>query len=385
VEHYKACAEGSDGGLADLLSTVHAAIMSVPLDSGFCPSRWKHAVDVILDKIPAVSRSDNLRIIQLLEADLNQVLRIAFARNIGRLAKEHGRIISKHQYGRAHKTCTTPVLNKLLAVQLIIQKRIEGIVFDNEAQGCYDRIISGIALACLRRIGYSENSTRMLGLLWSQLEHHVATAYGASDKTYSSALDKLLYGIGQGSFATPILWALLNQLLLTALGIEFECIRLVSVDGNVDRKRPGDFFVDDTTTGTTNDDTTIEPVPVEEEALTWSEEELIAKMQDIIQFFLDVLQVTGGDLAPAKCAWYLKCHRWKNRKARLLQVKETHRGITITCRATGRTAGVKSKAVEVGHKTLGFHMSGDGNCEAHKKVMIDKALMYSNAIRNITT
>jgi hypothetical protein len=55
--------------------------------------------------------------------------------------------------------------------------------------------------------------------------------------------------------------------------------------------------------------TTILQWNLEEETLTWSEEELIAKMQDIIQFFLDVLQVTGGDLAPAKCAWYLICHR----------------------------------------------------------------------------
>jgi hypothetical protein len=45
---------------------------------------------------------------------------------------------------------------------------------------------------------------------------------------------------------------------------------------------------------------------------------------------------------------------------------------------------VKRKAVEGGHRTLGFHMSGDGKCEAHKKLMIDKALLYSNAIRNIT-
>jgi hypothetical protein len=105
------------------------------------------------------------------------------------------------------------------------------------------------------------------------------------------------------------LWALLNQLLITALGEEFECIRLVSVDGKVEHKRPGDSFVDDTTTGTTNDDTTMEPVPVEEEELTWSEEELVAKIQDIIQFFLVVLQVTGGDLAPVKCVWYLICHR----------------------------------------------------------------------------
>jgi hypothetical protein len=76
-------------------------------------------------------------------------------------------------------------------------------------------------------------------------------------------LEKLLYGIGQGSCASPILWALLNQLFLTALGEEFDCIRLVPVDGKVEHKRPGDSFVDDTMTGTTNDDTTMEPVPVE--------------------------------------------------------------------------------------------------------------------------
>jgi hypothetical protein len=64
VEHYKACAKGSDDGIADLLSTVHAAMMSVPLDDGLCLSRWKHAVDVMLEKIPGVSRSDKLRIIQ---------------------------------------------------------------------------------------------------------------------------------------------------------------------------------------------------------------------------------------------------------------------------------------------------------------------------------
>jgi hypothetical protein len=89
----------------------------------------------------------------------------------------------------------TPVLNKLLTIQLLIQKKVEGIVFDNNTKGCYDIIISGIALDCLKRIGYSKNSVRMLGLLWAQLEHHIATGYGVSDKTYSFTLEKLLYGM----------------------------------------------------------------------------------------------------------------------------------------------------------------------------------------------
>jgi hypothetical protein len=170
VHHYKARAEGSDDGLANIQAEVHAAMVMVPLEAGFCPERWKQAVDVMLEKEPGISRLDKLRIIQLLEADLNQVLIIAFAWNI-----EHAGIISEHQYGRAQKTCMTPVLNKLLTIQLIIQKKVEGIVFDNDTKGCYDRIISGIALACLKWIGYSKNSVRMIGLLWAKLEHHIAT------------------------------------------------------------------------------------------------------------------------------------------------------------------------------------------------------------------
>jgi hypothetical protein len=172
----------------------------------------------MLEKIPGFPRINKLRIIQLLEADLNQVLRSSFARNISKLAQETPGIISEHQYGRSHQTCLTPVLNKLLMVQLLIQKKTNGIVFDNDANGCYDRIVSGIALAALRRIGYSKNSVRMLGLLWAQLEHHVATGFGVSYASYKSTTDRLLYGIVQGSCSSPIVWALLNQLLLPALG-----------------------------------------------------------------------------------------------------------------------------------------------------------------------
>jgi hypothetical protein len=158
VHHYKACMEVSDNGLPGIHLEVHVAMITVPFDAGFCPNRWKQTVDVMLEKVPGIPRSDKLRIIQLLEADLNPLLRIAFTRNITRLTKDHEGIISEHQYGRAHKTCMTPVLNKLLTIQILIQKKVEGIVFDNDVKGCYDRIIIGIALACLKRIGYSSNS-----------------------------------------------------------------------------------------------------------------------------------------------------------------------------------------------------------------------------------
>jgi hypothetical protein len=66
----------------------------------------------------------------------------------------------------------------------------------------------------------------------------------------------LLYGIGQGRCASPILWALLNQLILTALEEKYDCIILVAIDGVEEHVRPGDSFVDDTTCGVTDDDIT---------------------------------------------------------------------------------------------------------------------------------
>jgi hypothetical protein len=55
--------------------------------------------------------------------------------------------------------------------------------------------------------------------------------------------------------------ALLNELLLVALGEEFDCISLLSIDGKMTDTRPGDPFVDDTTTGATDDNHHLESIP----------------------------------------------------------------------------------------------------------------------------
>jgi hypothetical protein len=72
---------------------------TIPLETGFWTERWRHTVDIMLEKIPGIARTNKLRIIQLLEADLNQFLRAAFERNITKLAQNHEGVISEHQYG----------------------------------------------------------------------------------------------------------------------------------------------------------------------------------------------------------------------------------------------------------------------------------------------
>jgi hypothetical protein len=114
--------------------------------------------------------------------------------------------------------------------------------------------------------------------------------------------------------------------------------------------------------------------------LTAVEEDLVEQMQVVIQFFLDLLQITGGDISPEKCVWYLIAHRWKNGLPSLLRKRESHHGVEITSNATGHTLGIKRKAATQGHRTLGFHLTGDRTSSAHKKIMKCKSKEYSKAI-----
>jgi hypothetical protein len=61
-------------------------------------------------------------------------------------------------------------------------------------------------------------------------------------------------------------------------------------------------------------------------------------------------------------------------------MKESYMGIEITSRSTGTVSGVKRKSTEEGHRTLGFQISGDGKCNAHKKSMEEKAILYGKSI-----
>jgi hypothetical protein len=65
-------------------------------------------------------------------------------------------------------------------------------------------------------------------------------------------------------------------------------------------------------------------------------------------------------------------------------MKESHMGIEITSRSTGTVSGVKRKATEEGHRTLGSQISGDGKCTAQKKAVKEKAILFGEAISSST-
>ena len=83
-------------------------------------------------------RIDKLRVIHLLEADYNFVLKLIWGRRLIQRATED-RLISSAQHARPGHIAQSAVLSKVLSYDLIRLARLTAASMDNDAAGCYDK------------------------------------------------------------------------------------------------------------------------------------------------------------------------------------------------------------------------------------------------------
>jgi len=186
VGHYKAAAQD------DTLSQVHSTMMSLPYKMGFSPQRWHRIVDVMLEKEPGNPKLHRLRIIALIESNYNQSQRILIARRLTHILEDNN-LVTDMQYGsRPGKLCITPVLNKQLSHDIIRQTKHTAAVIENDAVGCYDRLMNPLLLLAMRRLGVTELMARSMSLTWS-LTTHAKKPSMASQRALTLALQRLHY------------------------------------------------------------------------------------------------------------------------------------------------------------------------------------------------
>jgi hypothetical protein len=90
-------------------------------------------------------------------------------------------------------------------------------MFDNDATGCFDRIMVSLAMIAALRLGMPCPEARMHSLVLLHMKYFIKMSHGISDSFYRVLRDYLLYGTGQGSGASPSVWLSLVVILLTAL------------------------------------------------------------------------------------------------------------------------------------------------------------------------
>jgi len=360
--HYKAVLDNP------AIMEFHATIANFALEFSLPPTRWCRALQIWLEKDPGEPKINRLRIIQLLEADFNMVLKIVWGRRMVWHAEDSHALDRVPQFGtRPGKSPQDALLLKVLSYDYIRYRREESAVFNNDAKGCYDRIIPCYGMACSRRLGVPLPAIRMMLSALFSMQFWVRNAYGVSPGFYGNPgsrnlrppsgtpNDSLfilignLHGVMQGSSSGPAIWLAVHFALFSALSITVvhgflaTCPRHRSTS-----KRKGEAFVDDTDLWVTQSslpsppDHTI-PEALEQLARTWH----------------SLLQVSGGALGYDKCFWY---HiRFSKNVTQKMITQTSDENVSLRDRPSGLALDIEQVPTSKGLRTLGVRLAPDGN------------------------
>jgi hypothetical protein len=150
-----------------------------------------------------------------------------------------------------------------------------------------------------------------------------------------------------------------------ATALLFVGILFLSVFGTLCHKIIGEGFIDDTGLGTTNLYSTAVTSSTNKE-LTNEEQTLHKKVNDIIKFFLKLLQVIGSELNTSKSGSFVLFHRWSGGKSSLLRKHDSHPEITLVHPYTGVRTIIPRKEID----------------EPQHKVLLDKAPLFALVIHD---
>ena len=341
---------------------LHTALLNLPISCGFALERWTHSVTPLIEKDPGTPYLTRLRVIHLFEADYNLFLKLIYGRRMVSNA-EKAEALNDQQHGSRPRRMTTDALFlSRLEKDLIRQTKSNSAHMDNDATGCYDRILISLGMMACRRLGMPENAVRCQASTLKSMRYAVKHAYGTTMAEYFGSLTDPLFGTGQGSGASPAIWLALVVILLNALD------RISKEDGipGLDFQDPWNelqaawrvgAFVDDTNQG------------VLDAKGQLSVDELVEQMRSAGQLWEKLLFISGGTLNLSKCSWTLQYWEWKNGRPQMMPVSANDPPLLMTCGNRPEHHIIRQESNSKELKGLGVYMNFEGKFPFHARNM----------------
>jgi len=205
-------------------------MIAIPNLIGYSPLRWRKIVDVMLEKSPKDARILRLRIVALQESDFNQSNCLTIGQPVLH-SFEDDDAPPDMQYGsRPARQCVSAILNKVLQWEIQRNSKRAMVYIENDAIGCYDRIMKPLVLLFLQKMGITSSELGSLSQTWENTSHNIKTMYRISDQSYKNTRDYFLYGPGQGSTIGPILWLICFLLIYKSFTQTSPGMTFLSVD-----------------------------------------------------------------------------------------------------------------------------------------------------------
>lgn len=154
---------------------MHSRMMSIPFTAGLSPQRGHQIIDIMLEKYVGCPYVHCLCILAILERDFNQAVRIIIAYQLGFWMEDNG-LVPEMQYGlREGRQYMYAVLNKQLTHDKVHHKKTTAVFIENDAVGCYDRMVNDLLVVELWWLGLHSLAAATLIDMWANATHHIKT------------------------------------------------------------------------------------------------------------------------------------------------------------------------------------------------------------------
>ena len=336
-----------------IMTDIFVLYYSTLIRKGFYLKRWLKVLDVILEKGkgPVLGK---LRTIQLIEADLQLLMRIYIGERNSRNIEDDSRL-SKFNYGsRANYSIETAILEKRLMYDAAVRDGKPMIHNISDLKACYDRQLPNIGCMVQEAVGVNREASKVFAKVLPIMQHHVCTDFGISKNFYGSKVEKL-GGTGQGNSVSGAICRDTSCLIFKYLEDKNLGAMLKDPISKEIIQRIAIAFVDDTDFYTNG--------PNYEQ-----------KMQLIMDMYTQLYEATGGKIQQAKIMFY--CWKWVyyNGNQKILQLE-----------ASIKVHGEIIKEINVNQstRTLGVHLTPALNWKGQFEVMRKKMHQSITSIMNM--
>ena len=174
ITHYKILATDPE------LSQILARAITMSFTYRISPARWCTAIQFMLEKELGNPIISKLRVIQLLEADLNFAFQLLWGKRLVHYALAHNVLSQWNFGGRPGARVHSAILLKTVSYDYLCCTWHNAIIFENDAKACFDRIIPSLGLIATERLGMPQQATASMLATIKGMHFFICTANSIS-------------------------------------------------------------------------------------------------------------------------------------------------------------------------------------------------------------
>ena len=324
----------------DLL-TIHLGIINYCLKFGYSLERWRVSITMMIEKEPGNPKLHRLRVIHIYETDYNLILGVKHRQLIHHM--NDNQLFNDGVYSnRPGFSAQDPVFLEEMQHEYCRLTRYSHIKTDVDADSCYDRIVPSFGSLNLKKYGIHPNVCLVQGRTLQEMRYNLQTGFGISLEHYTNSSSTPIYGTGQGSAASPIIWVVILNTLICCHETQGNGAVYFDPTGNIAVKINVLGFVDDCSGQVTFSDLDSKVLEI-----------LKTKMQTDAQLWRDLLHVSGGELSHIKFSYHVTHYQFTHTGAPVLDTTDDLSPIQITINNEIQT--IKKLSPYKTHKTLGCY------------------------------